>query len=48
MVMFSNINVNQRVEIMRSGQVYSGTVHYKGNLNGESGDWVGVELDEPG
>jgi len=48
MVLFENVNINQRVEVLRDGQVYSGTVKYKGNTNGISGEWVGVELDLPG
>jgi len=48
MVLFENINVNQRVEVLRDGEVYSATVKYKGNINGISGEWVGVELDLPG
>jgi len=48
MVLFENINVNQRVEVLRDSQIYSGTVKYKGCINGIVGEWVGVELDEPG
>ena len=48
MVLFENINVNQRVEVLRDGCVYTGTVKYKGNINGIAGDWVGIELDLPG
>jgi len=48
MVLFENINVNQRVEVLRDGLVYCGTVKYKGCINGISGEWVGIELDLPG
>ena len=48
MVLFENVNINQRVEVLRDGDVYSGTVKYKGNINGICGEWVGVELDLPG
>jgi len=48
MVLFENIKVNQRVEVLRDGLVYTGTVKYKGCINGVSGEWVGVELDLPG
>ena len=48
MVLFENVAVNQRVEVLRDGQVYSGTVKYKGNINGISGEWVGIELDLSG
>jgi len=48
MVLFENINVNQRVEVLRDGRIYAGTVKYKGNINGISGEWVGVALDLPG
>jgi len=48
MVLFENVNVNQRVEVLRDDRIYAGTVKYKGNINGISGEWVGVELDLPG
>ena len=48
MVLFENINVNQRVEVLRDDQVFTGTVKYKGIINGICGEWVGVELDLPG
>ena len=48
MVLFNNINVNQRVEVLRQGEIYAGTVLYKGRIHGEAGDWVGLELDLPG
>lgn len=49
MVLFENINVNQRVEVLRDdGNINSGTVRYKGCINGMRGEWVGVELDCPG
>jgi len=48
MVLFENIYVNQRVEVLRDGAIYAGTVKYKGNINGITGEWVGVELDLPG
>jgi len=48
MVVFENININQRVEVLRDGQICTGTVKFKGVINGISGEWVGVELDLPG
>jgi dynactin complex subunit len=48
MVLFENINLNQRVEVLQDDIVYTGTVKYKGCLNGLRGEWVGVELDLPG
>ena len=48
MVLFENININQRVEVKWKGQIEPGTVKYKGCINGVPGDWVGVSLDYPG
>lgn len=48
MVLFNNVNLNQRVEVIYHGGIYRGTVRYKGALNSEDGDWVGLELDHPG
>ena len=48
MVLFSNVNVGQKVEVFHEGHIYCGKVKYKGTLNGVGGDWVGVELDVPG
>ena len=48
MVLFTNININQRVEILRGGRVFTGRVKYKGYVNGEPGEWVGVALDTAG
>ncbi|XP_071499016.1 uncharacterized protein [Diadema antillarum] len=47
MVLFININVGQRVEVIYKGEVHEGTVKYKGGLTNVTGDWVGIELDEP-
>lgn len=46
MVLFININVGQRVEVIFKGEVHEGTVKYKGGLANTTGDWVGLELDE--
>lgn len=48
MVLFSNINLNQRVELQHDNQIYTGTVKYKGGVNTLIGDWVGISLDYPG
>lgn len=47
MVLYSNINVNQRVEVRLDGQILRGIVKYKGSLASQPGDWVGVALEEP-
>lgn len=47
MVLFININVGQRVEVKYGGRILTGTVKFKGCLNGVVGDWVGVGLDLP-
>ena len=44
MVLFDNINVNQKVEVKWHGDIRKGKVRYKGPINGYKGDWVGVEL----
>ena len=48
MVLFVNINLNQRVEVLYNRRIIEGTVKYKGCINGVAGDWVGVELKENG
>lgn len=47
MVLFDNITNNQRVEVRHDGQIVSGTVKFKGSLNGVKGEWVGIALDKP-
>jgi len=47
MVLFSNINANQRVELRYKHEILRGTVKYKGPVVSLDGDWVGVALDEP-
>lgn len=47
MVLFANINIGQKVQVLYKGEVYSGIVKYKGGLANTKGDWVGVELDLP-
>ena len=48
MVLFTNVYINQRVEVKWLGSIYKGVVRFKGCLGGVQGDWVGVALDEPG
>ena len=49
MVLFSNINLNQRVELLYNhAEVLRATVKYKGAVNTLDGDWVGLALDKPG
>ncbi|XP_076804212.1 uncharacterized protein LOC143448378 [Clavelina lepadiformis] len=47
MVLFVNIKIGQFVEVRHKSHVLCGTVRYKGHLNGEAGEWVGVELEYP-
>ncbi|CAH1777262.1 unnamed protein product [Owenia fusiformis] len=46
MVLFINVNVGQRVEVLYKGDVHLGTVRYKGGVVNRRGDWVGVDLDK--
>jgi dynactin complex subunit len=48
MVLFDNINVKARVEVLWRGDIYDGTVRYTGVLVARPGDWIGVELDRAG
>lgn len=48
MVGFENLKVGSRVQTHKDGEIYQGTVRYKGGLVTRDGDWVGVELDDPG
>ena len=48
MVSFTNIMLNQPVEVRKRGSICKGVVKYKGSLNGIPGDWVGVALSMPG
>jgi hypothetical protein len=48
MVLFDNISIGQKVEVLRSGRVFSGVVKFKGFLNNVPGEWVGVALDQKG
>jgi len=48
MVLYSNVTINQRVELLYHGNVIKGTVKYKGGVNTLQGDWVGIALDMPG
>eukprot|EP00058_Branchiostoma_floridae_P007793 XP_002593281.1 hypothetical protein BRAFLDRAFT_83826 [Branchiostoma floridae] len=45
MVLFINVHVGQRVEVLYHGTIEHGTVRYTGHLNGMRGNWVGVEFD---
>ncbi|XP_067946016.1 dynactin subunit 1-like [Watersipora subatra] len=47
MVLFSNVNVNQRVELSYRGEVLQAKVRYKGPVHTLDGDWVGLALDKP-
>ncbi len=48
MVNFENLKVGSRVQTSRDGEIFQGTVRYKGGLITRDGNWVGVELDKPG
>jgi dynactin complex subunit len=48
MVNFENLKVGSRVQTTKDGEVFLGTVRYKGGLITREGNWVGVELDKPG
>lgn len=48
MVLYTNVTVGQRVEVLLDGNVFRGTVKYKGFITTRKGDWVGVALDEQG
>ncbi|XP_046542891.1 uncharacterized protein LOC124253206 [Haliotis rubra] len=47
MVLYININVGQRVEVLIGGGIYRGTIQYKGCIITKNGEWVGVALDDP-
>lgn len=48
MVLFHNINLKARVEVLWQGDIYDGTVRYTGVLVAREGEWVGVDLDRAG
>ncbi|XP_028401130.1 uncharacterized protein LOC114524190 [Dendronephthya gigantea] len=47
MVHFDNLKVGTRVQTNRDGEIFQGTVRFKGGLISREGNWVGVELDKP-
>lgn len=47
MVLFLNVKINQTVLVQHRGRVIPAKVKYKGHLNQEAGEWVGVALDYP-
>ncbi|XP_077973464.1 uncharacterized protein LOC144428299 [Styela clava] len=47
MVLFLNVKINQKVLVSHRQRVIPATVRYKGHLNAEEGEWVGLELDYP-
>nr|XP_009859104.1 tubulin-folding cofactor E-like [Ciona intestinalis] len=47
MVIFLNISIGQYVEVKHKEKIVCGTVKYKGHVNGESGEWIGIQLDYP-
>jgi dynactin complex subunit len=48
MVNFENLKIGSRVQTSKDGEIFQGTVRYKGGLITREGNWVGVELDKPG
>lgn len=48
MVLFHNIKLKARVEVLWRGDIYDGTVRYTGVLVAREGEWVGVDLDRSG
>lgn len=47
MVLFLNVRLDQAVLVQHRGRVIPGKVKYKGHLNQEIGEWVGIALDYP-
>lgn len=47
MVLFLNVRLEQAVLVQHRGRAIPGKVKYKGHLNQEIGEWVGVALDYP-
>ncbi|CAB3979641.1 Hypothetical predicted protein [Paramuricea clavata] len=47
MVNFENLKIGSRVQTSKDGEIFQGTVRYKGGLITREGNWVGVELDKP-
>ena len=48
MVNFENLKTGSRVQAIKDGEIFEGTVRYKGRLITREGNWIGVELDKPG
>lgn len=48
MVLFDNVYVGQRVEVLWNNGIYKGTVQYKGAIATRRGEWIGVVLELPG
>ena len=47
MVNFENLKTGSRVQTIKDGEIFEGTVRYKGGLITREGNWIGVELDKP-
>ena len=47
MVLFQNLSLNQEVEVLHLGCLFSAKVRYLGSLALRRGDWVGLELYQP-
>ena len=48
MTLFDNIHLGTEVEVARHGRICLGKVRWKGHLVTKQGDWIGVELNQPG
>ncbi|CAG5114860.1 unnamed protein product [Candidula unifasciata] len=47
MVLFDNVYVGQRVEVLWNNGIYRGTVQFRGTIATRKGEWVGVALELP-
>ncbi|BFZ00577.1 hypothetical protein BsWGS_03616 [Bradybaena similaris] len=47
MVLFDNVYVGQRVEVLWNNGIYKGTVQFKGPIATRRGEWIGVALELP-
>ena len=47
--MFDNIHIGSEVDIFRkSAELLRGKVKWKGAISGRKGEWIGLELFQPG
>lgn len=48
MVNYDSITQGLKVEFVKNEKIFSGTVRYKGGINGKKGVFIGIEADEAG